>query len=107
LRALNGFFERDLLVRRLALDKRGSRLTLVSVGDRLESALGEIAGCFAETVVRGDRSRIKICVNKDCLWVFYDRSKNKSRKWCEEATCGNLMKVRRFRERHRGKSRPH
>ncbi len=36
-----------------------------------------------------------------CGWVFYDRSKNRSRKWCEQATCANLMKVRRFRQRHR------
>jgi len=34
-------------------------------------------------------------------WAFYDESKNRSRRWCSAAECGNLIKVRRFRERQR------
>jgi predicted RNA-binding Zn ribbon-like protein len=41
-----------------------------------------------------------------CGWVFYDRSKNRSRRWCEQATCANLMKVRRFHQKHRQKMSP-
>ena len=76
------------------------RLSLIPLSGRLESLLAEIARSFVETLAERDASRIKICRNADCLWIFYDRSKNKSRKWCED-TCGNLMKVRRFRKRHR------
>ncbi len=100
---LNPYFVRAPLVRRLDLKKNRPRVRLVPVAGKLESALGEIAGSFAVALARGAPSRIKICKNKDCFWVFYDRSKNKSRKWCEGATCGNLMKVRRFRERHQAR----
>ena len=60
--------------------------------------LAAIVGSFAEILAFGEPERIKICQNPDCLWIFYDNSKNHSRKWCENATgCGNLIKVRRFR----------
>jgi len=103
LKELNPFFVRAPLIRRLDLETDRLQVKLVPVAGKLESALGEIAGSFAEALARGAPSRIKICKNKDCHWVFYDKSKNKSRKWCEGATCGNLMKVRRFREKHRKK----
>jgi len=101
LEGLNPVFVHSPLTRRLDLETGRLQIMLVPVAGKLESALGEIAGSFAEALARGAPSRIKICKNKDCFWVFYDRSKNKSRKWCEGATCGNLMKVRRFREKHR------
>ena len=64
----------------------------------IHSMLAEIASSFAGFLACGDPQRVKICRNPDCLWIFYDNSKNHSRKWCENATgCGNLMKVRLFR----------
>ncbi len=101
LKELIPFFVHSPLIRRLDLETGRLRIKLVPVAGKVAAALGEIAGSFAEALARGAPSRIKICKNKDCFWVFYDRSKNKSRKWCEGATCGNLMKVRRFREKHR------
>ncbi|MET3613069.1 putative RNA-binding Zn ribbon-like protein [Rhizobium aquaticum] len=35
---------------------------------------------------------LKICPN--CEWLFLDRSKNKSRAWCDMAVCGNRVKAR-------------
>jgi len=72
----------------------------VPVGGPLEIALASIARSFAAKLAEADISRLKICQNKDCLWVFLDGSRNKSRRWCE-TTCGNLMKVRRFRQRRK------
>ncbi|MFZ0452430.1 MAG: CGNR zinc finger domain-containing protein [Ignavibacteriaceae bacterium] len=46
-------------------------------------------------------SRVKICAGDDCGWLFIDTSKNKSRQWCDMKDCGNLAKVRRFRERQK------
>ncbi|MDO6963701.1 CGNR zinc finger domain-containing protein [Rhizobium alvei] len=36
--------------------------------------------------------RMKICGN--CGWLFIDRSKNRSRTWCDMAVCGNRAKAR-------------
>ncbi|HWU62536.1 MAG TPA: CGNR zinc finger domain-containing protein [Ensifer sp.] len=42
---------------------------------------------------------LKICPN--CEWLFLDRSKNKSRAWCDMAVCGNRMKARLHYHRKR------
>jgi predicted RNA-binding Zn ribbon-like protein len=40
---------------------------------------------------------LKICGNRLCRWVFADRSRNSSRRWCDMAACGNRAKVARHR----------
>lgn len=60
----------------------------------------EIAASFIELVTRHDPLRIKLCENSDCRWIFYDSSKNRSRRWCAGYACGNIMTVRRYRARH-------
>jgi len=44
-------------------------------------------------------SRIKACPGPDCGWVFHDRSRNGSRRWCDMAACGNRAKGSAFRAR--------
>ena len=87
-------------VRQLVSTASGFSLESAPVEKGWDWVRAEIAWGLAETLAQGDPSRFKICQNPDCLWVFYDESKNRSRRWCED-TCGNLLKVRRFRERHR------
>jgi predicted RNA-binding Zn ribbon-like protein len=48
---------------------------------------------------RGSWSRLKVCGNSDCRWVFYDRSRNQQGHWCQMAVCGNRLKNRAFRAR--------
>lgn len=44
-----------------------------------------------------DAERLKICGH--CGWLFLDRSKNKSRFWCDMAVCGNRTKASRHYHR--------
>jgi hypothetical protein len=46
-----------------------------------------------------ERSRLRTCGNPLCRWLFVDRSRNRSRRWCEMAVCGNRVKVGRHRLR--------
>lgn len=46
-------------------------------------------------------SRLKVCGNAECRWVFYDRSRNQQGHWCDMAVCGNRLKNRTFRARRR------
>lgn len=48
-----------------------------------------------------ESDRLKICPN--CGWLFLDRSKNKSRAWCDMAVCGNRAKARLHYHRKKGK----
>jgi predicted RNA-binding Zn ribbon-like protein len=40
-----------------------------------------------------EKKRIRICGN--CGWLFVDRSKNRSRIWCDMSVCGNRVKAAR------------
>jgi predicted RNA-binding Zn ribbon-like protein len=64
-----------------------------------ELILAEIALSFAETVAPPKSGRIKICLNSDCRWVFYDATKGRTRRWCSDKVCGNRDRVRRARAR--------
>lgn len=61
--------------------------------------MSDIAASFAEALSEGDTSRFRVCDNPDCLWVYYDDTRNRSKRYCDDKMCGNLMKVRRFRAR--------
>jgi len=65
----------------------------------LDQMLWRIADSAAELLTTGDLSRLRECGGEDCGWLFEDTSKNGRRQWCDMQTCGNLAKVRRFRER--------
>ena len=71
-------------------------------GDGLDAALARIATIVRESMLSGEWSRLKVCPADDCLWAFYDKSRNRSRTWCRMEECGNRAKVRAFRERHSG-----
>lgn len=100
---LNAYLERVPFIRRVQIKDSKAEIVEVPVGDKLDVTIAALARSFAETIALEDLSRLKVCQNKDCLWVFIDASRNRSRRWCED-TCGNLMKVRRYRDRHRKKT---
>jgi predicted RNA-binding Zn ribbon-like protein len=88
--------------------RRGDLGVHFAPGDSISLAPGEqgVAGALARVLVPvaqaiGDDSwqRVKACRAPDCLWAFYDRSRNRSGVWCEMAVCGNRTKVRAYRER--------
>ncbi|WP_053057871.1 CGNR zinc finger domain-containing protein [Rubrobacter aplysinae] len=53
----------------------------------------------------GTWQRLKACANKECQWIFYDASKNRSGSWCVMEICGSRVKMRSYRERHSGTPR--
>ncbi len=81
---------------RLVVDKDGVGWSLPSDSDDLERPLWDIARSAAELLTSGDHDRIKECASTTCEWVFLDRSRNRSRRWCDMSDCGNRAKARRF-----------
>ncbi len=101
LEAINRCLADVPLTRRVAASEPGFAVELVPHAGGVRRAIGEVASSFAELLATGDPTRIKVCENRDCGWFVYDESRNRSRRWCESTDCGNLMKVRRYRQRHR------
>ena len=60
-------------------------------------ALGSILAAVHAAMAEGTWERLKACPADDCKWAFYDRSRNRSRRWCDMEVCGNRAKVRHFR----------
>ena len=67
----------------------------------LDRPLWPIARSAADLLVSGDMARVHKCANDGCHWLFVDRSKNHSRRWCDMKECGNVAKVRRYRTRQK------
>jgi predicted RNA-binding Zn ribbon-like protein len=87
------------VIRRLVENDGSYRMEQTAVRRDWPQVMADIAASFAQTLAEGDSSRIRICENPDCLWVYYDDTRNRSKRYCDDKMCGNLMKVRRFRAR--------
>lgn len=79
------------------------RYFLKPVKNDWNSVFGKITAAFIELLSMDDVKNIKKCENPECKWIFYDGSKNHTRRWCCN-TCASLVKVRRFRERKSAKT---
>jgi predicted RNA-binding Zn ribbon-like protein len=85
---------------RLVLPMGAERTPVLSTrGRSVSDALGTIAAAYFTAAVRGDWPRVRRCPAPDCAWVFWDSSKNASRRWCSMRVCGNRAKARAFRLR--------
>lgn len=65
-------------------------------------ALAVLLAGVAQASAQGTWERLKACSAESCQWAFYDRSKNRSGRWCSMQTCGNRTKTRTYRSRRRG-----
>jgi predicted RNA-binding Zn ribbon-like protein len=74
---------------------------LVTDAAGVDGAIARLMAIVAVAVEQGDWARLKACPAENCFWAFYDRSKNRSGRWCKMEVCGNVEKARAFRERHR------
>lgn len=84
----------------LAATKSGFAWTMTET-DPLEQPLWPVVWDAAELLVSGRAERVGSCSDPDCAWVFLDTSRNRSRRWCSMADCGNRNKARRHYERSR------
>ncbi|HEV3504414.1 MAG TPA: CGNR zinc finger domain-containing protein [Actinomycetes bacterium] len=87
---------------RLRVDLEGETAALAPAGDPATAALGRLAGDLATAGATGALARLKICDAPDCRFVYYDRSRSRTSRWCSTEVCGNRMKTRRYRGRRRG-----
>jgi predicted RNA-binding Zn ribbon-like protein len=76
----------------------GVRLEPAAPG--VAGALGRLVAIVAVAMAAGTWSRLKACQADGCGWAFYDHARNRSRRWCSMAVCGNRTKARSYRRRH-------
>jgi predicted RNA-binding Zn ribbon-like protein len=91
--ALHGLISRA--VRSASVDLSPFGWRAVDPGDAVRLAVWRL---FEDEDLR----RLRQCGDDGCGWLFLDRSKNGSRRWCSSADCGNRARARRHYERARG-----
>lgn len=62
-----------------------------------DEIIGPIAWAALDLLRSDKHARLKQCPRDDCRWLFIDRTKNGSRRWCDMGTCGNREKKRKLR----------
>ena len=65
-----------------------------SEADRLDAMLWPVAQAAVSLLTGPELHRVKLCGG--CPWLFVDRSKNQSRRWCAMEDCGTHEKIRRY-----------
>jgi predicted RNA-binding Zn ribbon-like protein len=90
-------------LRQAAPEWREGRLTLRWPDDKVDllRPVHPVMVAAAELLASGDLTRLRQCGNDPCGWLFLDRSRNGTRRWCSSQDCGNASRVRRFRARPR------
>ena len=71
---------------------------IASIDTGWDAFADDLVVALVELVRRGDR--VSVCANRACRLVFVDDSRNRSRRWCDNAGCGNRVRVRRYRATH-------
>ncbi|MBB6674802.1 CGNR zinc finger domain-containing protein [Cohnella nanjingensis] len=102
---LNRFLAEGMSIRSLTASDGSYRVESLPAGRDWRQIRAEIAASFAATLSEGEPRRIRICDNSDCMWVYYDDTRNRSKRFCDDKLCGNLIKVRRFRARKKAIAR--
>jgi predicted RNA-binding Zn ribbon-like protein len=68
----------------------------------VEAIVGPILLSALTLLQQADLTRVRQCQGDKCGWLFFDATKNRSRRWCEMEVCGNRAKQKRFAARSRG-----
>jgi predicted RNA-binding Zn ribbon-like protein len=96
LATLNAFLEPVPVKQRLLAGDGRVLVEATAVASGWDEVTRDLAGWFAILLVRYEPARLKICANPDCRRLFFDASKNRTGRWCDDV-CGNRMRVRRHR----------
>ncbi len=82
----------------VAFDEHG-HAHLHPAADGFPAIAARVLAIVERAQAEGTWDRMKACAMDSCRWAFYDRSRNRSRQWCDMAVCGNRAKARSYRKR--------
>jgi predicted RNA-binding Zn ribbon-like protein len=102
LERFNEYVSRFYQSMQVILEKDHYTLKFKNTGKTLDTMLPPILQSAVDILVsKNDLERIKQCEGDPCGWLFFDTSRNRSRRWCSMADCGNRAKARRFYQKEK------
>src|SRR5262245_48736950 len=97
-RLLNAIACEPSLARQLDAAATGSRWHRPTVRGVLATVARDAVALFGDPQ---QLARMRRCENSQCKAVFYDDSRPGLRRWCASNRCGDRIRARAYRERHR------
>jgi predicted RNA-binding Zn ribbon-like protein len=79
----------------LARTRAGWAWRVAAAGADVPALLAPVLWSAGDLLAGAGRARVRVCANRECLWLFLDHSKGGTRRWCDMAACGNRAKARR------------
>jgi predicted RNA-binding Zn ribbon-like protein len=67
----------------------------------LDRPLWPLLKATVDLLTSADLSRLRLCANPECGWVFLDRSRKRNRRWCSMRECGSKAKARAYYQRQK------
>jgi predicted RNA-binding Zn ribbon-like protein len=80
--------------------KNGFGWRIETAGPTIATLLAPILWSAGALLTGPQLAQIRECANDECLWLFVDDSRNRTRRWCSMQSCGNRAKARRHYLRH-------
>jgi predicted RNA-binding Zn ribbon-like protein len=90
-------------------DAPGASFTLgwAETRDELDGCLLPVVRSAAALLTSPELSRVGECADdRGCGYLFYDETRNRSRRWCDMGSCGNRAKAKRHAGKHQDEGTP-
>ena len=101
---LNRNLSKTMANSRLIPKKAGFQWDISGNKETLDWILNPVVRSAADLLTSDKLKRVKECADdRGCGWLFLDRSRNRSRRWCDMKDCGNRAKAQRFYKRKKKK----
>ncbi len=95
LSVLNAAINKMMPNQRLSINNGNFNWDWTINAEKMESILWPVVWSAAELLTSEGTKRVGRCADEKCGWLFWDNSRNRSRRWCDMRDCGNRAKVRR------------
>lgn len=95
----NQFVKEAAHYRTLVAQENGFRWKWVDYKREFKVLWFPFAWEAANLLASDDLKFVRECASPGCAWLFLDKSKSHSRRWCDMKVCGNRSKARKFYQR--------
>jgi predicted RNA-binding Zn ribbon-like protein len=98
----NNYLSEAMTRSRIVKTRGGYHWDMTADKENLDWILNPVIRSAADLLVSEEIRQVKRCADPTCGWLFLDISRNRSRRWCDMADCGNRAKASRFYKKNKG-----
>jgi predicted RNA-binding Zn ribbon-like protein len=101
LAVFNKYLGEAMMRSQIVKTQDGYRWDMTANKTQLDWILNPVIRSAADLLVSEEIRQVKRCADPTCGWLFLDISRNRSRRWCDMADCGNRAKASRFYKKNK------